>query len=155
MGILCRNTTDVKTFACRAICVVSILARIQRPNPSRDFEIGFVWLCFLAVRRGIYFHNLLLQKTLRSFELLQIGFVFSDHCYDLEPGRYPQRIPHRRSLRTVEIGFDRVCFSPLSEVTYFCNPFSEKHLCSFKLLQIGFVFSQLVRSHKGAQEHKE
>jgi hypothetical protein len=42
------------------------------------FDIGFDWLCFSAVSGGIYSHNPLSQKTLRQFERLQIGFVFSN-----------------------------------------------------------------------------
>jgi hypothetical protein len=41
--------------------------------------IGFVWLCFSAVRGGIYFHNFLSQKALRQFVPAQIGFVFSNN----------------------------------------------------------------------------
>jgi hypothetical protein len=48
------------------------------PWSARECEIGFVWLCFPAVRDADYFHNLLSQKTLRKFQPAQIGFVFSN-----------------------------------------------------------------------------
>jgi hypothetical protein len=44
----------------------------------RDLEIGLVWLSFPGVRGGVYLHNPFPIKGLRSFGLLQIGFVFSN-----------------------------------------------------------------------------
>jgi hypothetical protein len=48
--------------------------RISGQRPA----IGFVWLCFSAVRGAIYFHIPLLQKSLHQFGPAQIGFVFSN-----------------------------------------------------------------------------
>jgi hypothetical protein len=49
-------------------------------------KIGFVWVCFPAFPDGIYFHNLLSNKTLRPFTRGQIGFVFSNCVFN------PQKI---------------------------------------------------------------
>jgi len=49
-------------------------------------KIGFVWVCFPGFPEGIYFHNLLSNKTLRQFTRWQIGFVFSNRVFN------PQKI---------------------------------------------------------------
>jgi hypothetical protein len=45
---------------------------------SWDFEIGFVWLCFLEASDKAVLDNPLQVKSLHLFGLLQIGFVFSN-----------------------------------------------------------------------------
>jgi hypothetical protein len=44
---------------------------------AQAFEIGSDWLCFSTVSKRENSHNPLLKQTLRSFGLLEIGFVFS------------------------------------------------------------------------------
>ncbi|MHC4425368.1 MAG: hypothetical protein ACYSYV_04630 [Planctomycetota bacterium] len=55
---------------------------------------GFEWLCSFVASAAAHCHNLLYYLYLRSFSLLQIGFVFSNRYTD-----------SRFTLHASEIGF--------------------------------------------------
>jgi hypothetical protein len=57
----------------------------------------------------------------------------------------------RQPLYAISVGWrlalNWLCFSRLAATTYYHNPFSVKHLHSFKLLKMGFVFSNDYQIH--------
>ncbi len=52
--------------------------------PAEGAEIGFDWLCFLAPKTGVYFHNPFLYKTFtlnRPFDKLALFFTKSSQNF--------------------------------------------------------------------------
>ena len=106
--------------------------------------IGFVWLCFLALKIGTYYHKLFLTKRLRKSSISKLALFFQT-AFGHDRMLRRMHLTGKRGLcltRHTQYAIrDWLCFSVLKTGSYFHKHFLTRCLHQFSRSQIGFVFS--------------